>query len=584
MPFPAKQLLTHSAGCLTERAEFFEKLLEYCLTIDDFSEKLYLFLRVPRKIHGNKINPSTVARNVIPDLTIPSNAQSSNDMQGQDQDQDQGQGNVKPDRTQIVMPVSPPSTETAPSLQSRKFARRSKRGSVYFKNLMAEVDIDSILEKNELTDEELLMLSRRQSNAHPPSGAVSELFKLTFQELQEVYTKLTSDSKDDNSGGMSCEQFMKWEEIENVVASGVLTAESIQHRFVQFIDKKPSGISERNFQLLVNQLDLSGVNKEGDNSKGDGPHSRTPSQLNDQMSSATVFLLRSTLRAHYLFDALSAEDITALLADMSPLTVEQGQHIIEQNERGDLFFCIEKGTAIASVIDMGVVKSYGSGDSFGELALLHECPRSATVTATTDCKLWTLGLRSFRSVASSSSSKKIGRRREASAANKRISKRGSIVCVPPSQDVPISGTESVIGKGDVDDVDDVEVTKEVQEEVVTDTEGDFVEEDVHHIPDEIKEIYEELSKESDGEGVSLSAIVSWSVMQDAIQCAFMSEIIMWNEFVALVSERKKKQSTRSSISGNDLLKLDAFYRYCVKLQQIIDTNIEMMESIDQESS
>lgn len=188
---------------------------------------------------------------------------------------------------------------------------------------------------------------------------------------------------------------------------------------------------------------------------------------------------------------------------------------------------------------------------------------------------------SFRSVASSSSSKKIGRRREASAANKRISKRGSIVCVPPSQDVPISGTESVIGKGDVDDE---EVTKEVQEEVVTDTEGDFVEEDVHHIPDEIKEIYEELSKESDGEGVSLSAIVSWSVMQDAIQCAFMSEIIMWNEFVALVSERKKKQSTRSSISGNDLLKLDAFYRYCVKLQQIIDTNIEMMESIDQESS
>jgi CRP-like cAMP-binding protein len=56
---------------------------------------------------------------------------------------------------------------------------------------------------------------------------------------------------------------------------------------------------------------------------------------------------------------------------------------------------IEVGSAEASVSGLGVVKSYTNGESFGELALLHDSPRSATVTAVTDCTLWTLGLRYY---------------------------------------------------------------------------------------------------------------------------------------------------------------------------------------------
>lgn len=165
---------------------------------------------------------------------------------------------------------------------------------------------------------------------------------------------------------------------------------------------------------------------------------------------------------------------------------------------------------------------------------------------------------SFRSIAASSTAKKISRRRQATSAKKRISRKGSIVCVP--------------------DVEEVQEMKEVQEGEDQVEEED---ENLESIPDEIKTIYCELAEESDGEGVCLAAIVSWSVMQDAIQSAFISEVIIWKEFTNYISqsEKKKKNIKRSSISGSDLLNLISFFQFCIRLQRIIDTNIDMTESL-----
>jgi hypothetical protein len=112
-------------------------------------------------------------------------------------------------------------------------------------------------------------------------------------------------------GAMSCEQFMSWDEVQSVLASGALSTAEVEQRFLQFIDKSESAISVRNFQLLVNQLDLMGVKREG--------RPTPPPPLNSQMPAATASLLRNTLSAHYLFDALSTDDISTLLTEMSLL-------------------------------------------------------------------------------------------------------------------------------------------------------------------------------------------------------------------------------------------------------------------------
>jgi cAMP-dependent protein kinase regulator len=78
---------------------------------------------------------------------------------------------------------------------------------------------------------------------------------------------------------------------------------------------------------------------------------------------------------------------------MKSMTVSAGDVVINEGDIGDLFYCLEAGSAIASVHGVGEVCKYEPGGCFGELALLYNCPRAATIVAVTSCVLWTLDLR-----------------------------------------------------------------------------------------------------------------------------------------------------------------------------------------------
>ncbi|BDD61410.1 hypothetical protein MAP00_006454 [Monascus purpureus] len=74
-----------------------------------------------------------------------------------------------------------------------------------------------------------------------------------------------------------------------------------------------------------------------------------------------------------------------------------GSTIIAEGDPGDAFYLLESGEAQA--FKNGVdrpVKSYKRGDYFGELALLDEKPRAATVVAKTDVKVARLGRDGFK--------------------------------------------------------------------------------------------------------------------------------------------------------------------------------------------
>lgn len=75
-----------------------------------------------------------------------------------------------------------------------------------------------------------------------------------------------------------------------------------------------------------------------------------------------------------------------------------GQTIIQEGDKGEAFFMVEQGEAEVFKQDAGdkTIKLYKKGDYFGELALLDDKPRAASVKSKGDCKVATLGKDGFQ--------------------------------------------------------------------------------------------------------------------------------------------------------------------------------------------
>jgi CPA1 family monovalent cation:H+ antiporter len=95
-----------------------------------------------------------------------------------------------------------------------------------------------------------------------------------------------------------------------------------------------------------------------------------------------------------MFESLEEQDFRRVVAKLVPRTRLAGEIIIRQGERGDTLFLVARGVVAVLVSDDGGpparVASLHAGDFFGEMALLTEEPRSATVQAATDCRLFEL--------------------------------------------------------------------------------------------------------------------------------------------------------------------------------------------------
>jgi MFS family permease len=95
------------------------------------------------------------------------------------------------------------------------------------------------------------------------------------------------------------------------------------------------------------------------------------------------------LRAIPMFAVLPPPVAERLAADAKQVTVQAGEPVFAQGSRGDRFYVIASGRA-AVEIDGRPTASRGPGDFFGEIALLRDVPRTATIRAAEDLRLYAL--------------------------------------------------------------------------------------------------------------------------------------------------------------------------------------------------
>jgi len=118
--------------------------------------------------------------------------------------------------------------------------------------------------------------------------------------------------------------------------------------------------------------------------------------------------IKNSIVSNFLFSTLDEEALEILVKAMQRVSFEDGDIIIKQRDEGDLFYVIEEGTCRVLVDGKHAMKIEGGSERnyFGELALLYDSPRAATVEADSDVCGWALDRVTFKKILMDSTMKK----------------------------------------------------------------------------------------------------------------------------------------------------------------------------------
>lgn len=107
--------------------------------------------------------------------------------------------------------------------------------------------------------------------------------------------------------------------------------------------------------------------------------------------------LSKVLASNFLFRLLEPNLQKTVLSALQKQLFSKGANIITQGDVGDFFYIIEEGT-VQYIVGGVPLQSAGPGASFGELALMYNSPRAATVLALSDVTCWLLDRATFRRI------------------------------------------------------------------------------------------------------------------------------------------------------------------------------------------
>lgn len=112
-----------------------------------------------------------------------------------------------------------------------------------------------------------------------------------------------------------------------------------------------------------------------------------------------------------MFNNLDPKDQQIVIDAMSIKTFNEGDYIIKQGDDGNELYIVGEGSQKCFRLMPGntettFLKNYGPGDLFGELSLMYNTPRAASIVATSFSRLFSLDRQTFNAIVKTSTIKK----------------------------------------------------------------------------------------------------------------------------------------------------------------------------------
>ena len=223
---------------------------------------------------------------------------------------------------------------------------------------------------------------------------------LTYDEKHELeslrkqvqqYRQIEAHIKNNNDNNDESQSFVSDSEEDDVINNEEEFEKKVQSKKNNFKDKKRSGVSAEVY---------------GNFNKKEDFVPRVIEKTEEQKNKIKLRILTS-----FLFNSLEKKDLEIVINAMDEKTLEPDEFAIKQGDNGDCLFVVESGELECTKHftkdgEEKHLKDYFPGDSFGELALLYNAPRAASIRAKTKCTLWVLDRETFNNIVKEASQKK----------------------------------------------------------------------------------------------------------------------------------------------------------------------------------
>lgn len=166
--------------------------------------------------------------------------------------------------------------------------------------------------------------------------------------------------------------------------------------------------------------------------------------------------IREKLNKSFMFASLSDDEKDIVIDAMAVINASSNEVIIKEGDQGDCLYVVGSGTLECTKVfpgqtDPTFLLSYTAGAAFGELALLYNAPRAATIETKADCVLWQLDRGTFNHIVKDSA---IRRREKYEAFLEKVAIFSTMEPYERSRladafiEVKFSAGESIIKEGD----------------------------------------------------------------------------------------------------------------------------------------
>ena len=114
-----------------------------------------------------------------------------------------------------------------------------------------------------------------------------------------------------------------------------------------------------------------------------------------KLAEQTTLRGAAVLKEAAVFDPKRLAELAEGLSDDPPIYFDRGKTIVEEGQTGLRMYAVLDGKVAVSIGGGGTVERLGPGGVFGEIALIEQTPRLASVVAETDCALLPINRAAF---------------------------------------------------------------------------------------------------------------------------------------------------------------------------------------------